>query len=280
MYILLQGKLTELHRLNNAHNILGIDRNASLDEVKKAYRKLAKRYHPDVADQSDSKKFQEIKAAYEYLIKPQPSFQEFKVSAKTGNEEKEARLKEARIRFKEQQYKEHLAELNYFKSQTTGVRRHVFNWVLVISIILNVILIIDYIAPGDWQEADVIEMNKSKEYGGLKHRKIYPIRVDGDELFISSDQANLLSHFGYLSIEKSALLRMKKRIAVRDGSFYWMQSPGFSYTGSFPLINVLLLIPIVARLLLKKKNIGFFLMYRASLYGMPLVLIVILLFYF
>jgi hypothetical protein len=265
--------------LNNAHHILGIDKNASTDEVKKAYRKLAKRYHPDVASPSDSKKFQEVKSAYEYLMKPQPLLLEYKVASRTVNEEKEARLKEARIRFKEQQYKEHIDELNYFTSQTTGVRRRLFNWILAVSLVLNVLLVVDFIVPGQWQKADVVEMNKTKEFGGLKYRKVYPIRVDGAELFISSKQANKLSHFGYLSIEESLILRIKKRIAVRDGSSYWMQSPGFSYTGSFPLINILLLIPLVARLLLKKKNIAFFLMYRASLYGIPLLGLVILLFY-
>lgn len=49
--------------------ILGVDKKASTDEIKKAYRKLVKKYHPD-SGENDSKskeKFQEISEAYEVL---------------------------------------------------------------------------------------------------------------------------------------------------------------------------------------------------------------------
>ena len=44
---------------------LGVARNSSADEIKKAYRKLASQHHPDKG--GDTKKFQEIQAAYETL---------------------------------------------------------------------------------------------------------------------------------------------------------------------------------------------------------------------
>ena len=49
--------------------ILGVARNASQDEVKKAYRKLAQRYHPDSAkgDAAAEERFKEISAAYDVL---------------------------------------------------------------------------------------------------------------------------------------------------------------------------------------------------------------------
>lgn len=50
------------------YDILGISRTASKDEIKKAYRRLARRYHPDVSDEANSdEKFKEISEAYEVL---------------------------------------------------------------------------------------------------------------------------------------------------------------------------------------------------------------------
>ena len=50
------------------YDILGVNKNATKDEIKKAYRKLAKQYHPDKNTDNNSKeKFQKIQEAYENL---------------------------------------------------------------------------------------------------------------------------------------------------------------------------------------------------------------------
>lgn len=54
------------------YKILGVSRNASAQEIKSAYRKLARKYHPDVNKSSDaSEKFREATAAYEVLSDPE-----------------------------------------------------------------------------------------------------------------------------------------------------------------------------------------------------------------
>lgn len=58
-----------MQNFRNYYDILGVTRDASNDEVKKAFRKLARRYHPDVNpnDQSAEEKFKDINEAYEVL---------------------------------------------------------------------------------------------------------------------------------------------------------------------------------------------------------------------
>lgn len=54
--------------MSNYYQTLGVDRNATADEIKRAYRKLASQHHPDKGGNTD--KFQEIERAYRTLSDP------------------------------------------------------------------------------------------------------------------------------------------------------------------------------------------------------------------
>ena len=50
------------------YEILGVQKGASDDEIKKAYRKLSKKYHPDINKSPEATEmFQKVNSAYEFL---------------------------------------------------------------------------------------------------------------------------------------------------------------------------------------------------------------------
>jgi curved DNA-binding protein len=54
------------------YKILGVDRKASQDEIKRAYKKLARKYHPDVSKEADAEAhFKDINEAYHALKDPE-----------------------------------------------------------------------------------------------------------------------------------------------------------------------------------------------------------------
>jgi curved DNA-binding protein len=60
-------------KFRDYYEVLGADRNASPGEIKKAYRNLARKYHPDVAEdkKEGEEKFKELNEAYEVLSDPE-----------------------------------------------------------------------------------------------------------------------------------------------------------------------------------------------------------------
>jgi molecular chaperone DnaJ len=58
------------------YEILGVSREASQADIKKAYRRLAREHHPDVSEDPESEtRFKEVTAAYEILSDPEKRHQ-------------------------------------------------------------------------------------------------------------------------------------------------------------------------------------------------------------
>lgn len=59
-------------RMRNPHKLLGVSENASEDEIRRSYRKLVRKHHPDLnpEDPGAEERFKELQQAYEALTNP------------------------------------------------------------------------------------------------------------------------------------------------------------------------------------------------------------------
>ena len=82
------------------YSILGLDRKASADDIKKAYRKLARKYHPDINPNNAEAhaKFQQVNEANEVLSDPEKrkKYDEYGENWKHGEEYEKARQQQSR----------------------------------------------------------------------------------------------------------------------------------------------------------------------------------------
>ena len=72
--------------IDDPYKVLGVGRDATDDEIKQAYRRLAKKYHPDLnpGDQTAAQKMQEVNAAYEQIKNPEKFQQQQQQSSGYG----------------------------------------------------------------------------------------------------------------------------------------------------------------------------------------------------
>ena len=95
--------------MKNYYEILEVSPNASQEVIEKAYRALAKKYHPDVSQKSSESKFKEIAEAYDVLSNPN-SRKEYDLRLKLEKDDdfRYKKLSEENRKLKN--------ELNYFRT--------------------------------------------------------------------------------------------------------------------------------------------------------------------
>lgn len=113
----------------NPYEVLGVDSNATDDEIKKAYKQLSKKYHPDANMNNPNKeayeeKFKEVQQAYDIIMKQrsgQGNYQEF-WNSYTGQQhdstQEEMYLNAARNYIQNGRYDEGMNVLNSIENKT------------------------------------------------------------------------------------------------------------------------------------------------------------------
>ena len=61
--------------MKDLYKVLGVEKFANSDDIKKAYREIAKQYHPDITRCENSERFREVREAYEVLSNEQKRYE-------------------------------------------------------------------------------------------------------------------------------------------------------------------------------------------------------------
>jgi len=132
------------------YDILGVDPEASEQEIKAAYRKLVKQYHPDKNDSDEARQqIVLVNAAYEILSDPEKRIEYDSFSASvfteaTESEEYRQAYREAYIL--EKKKKARVAKRNKLKLERLAFR--VFRVLTFPILIFAIVLIVDHFLPG------------------------------------------------------------------------------------------------------------------------------------
>ena len=142
-------KSTDKHGMRTHYlAVLGLSSDASERDIKTAYRRLAKQYHPDRSPSPQAAQFALITEAYDYLLAP--AARESLPTDPLTDWRAEARERILREKVAQRQQRETLLGKIY----------KVLNYVMAVPVLLNILLIIDYYAPATVQQEPVVAVEK------------------------------------------------------------------------------------------------------------------------
>lgn len=163
--------------MKSNYNILGLKDNATSEEVKKAYRKLAMQYHPDINPDSPPEKFLEIKEAYFNLTLNKPEIKDTYTSGEkvfsrkynrwfTKKEFDELLKKGEKIRQKKEESEKEEALREFDELKQSWVYE-AFPYVAIFGAIFSVFLMLDFYMNNSLKSVDYLKTNRISLVEGM-----------------------------------------------------------------------------------------------------------------
>ncbi|MFO7868386.1 MAG: J domain-containing protein [Bacteroidales bacterium] len=193
-------------RISDCFALFSLPHTASKEEVKKRYRYLVKKYHPDTSSAMSSRaKFEQIQEAYE-LIKAFFEFKENFISEDISvTDERLERIKRARKIKKERKARERKQLLDAIRTFKTSVWYKVSQFFVVFSVVLASIILADNLLPNVIIQKHIQNVQFSDSNTAL-------VTIGDRDLEIPYSDAFLLQYVDKVLIEQTQLFSQVKKI--------------------------------------------------------------------
>lgn len=214
--------------MHNYYNILGLPNGASLAEVKRAYRKLAFKYHPDHNTSPEAKaRFFAITEAYNYLMDP-PTIRanHWQTANETNQKRAEAeRIKRAQDAAKRAEHIKYAAFKRKLKEE-----QDTKHYTVVFNLLVGTLLLVGAVFFGkDFAVKMYVDANKAESLGVLRvkfenRREYYDVAFKVNDKQFSNEISPREVKEGYLRANDMPAIPGSEFVV-----FYRKDNPNWSY---------------------------------------------------
>lgn len=266
--------------MNQYYRILGLNEQASLKEVKKAYKKLALRYHPDLNPDNvyAHQKFLEIKYAYECILNP-PAIKTTKSDSPSTEEKEDPIEKAKKNKEKAEAFKKRTEEIERIQDERE-FRDFLQSWIykvyklsLKIGVILSFIILIDIFSPPRITEYQISKIEE----------QVFSSAPTQYIVYVSNNKKNdYIKSLIPIPFEKRGIVQFEESKIM--GANFRMRTNVYIYENMYNVVNHLLVallfclvIPILSILVKGPHPFYYVLAHITAIF--PLIILLVILLY-
>ena len=238
------------------YKILGLSSSVNDTLVKKRYRELAKKFHPDKnKDENSTKLFQEIKDAYEHIINR--DFTATKKDIPTSQKTAEQKFHENAWKRAEQLKKQEAEELlHFYNSFRLGWKKRIVNMVAIIGAICLLGIIADDFLPLR-ESIETVEDFSANPSHSLGNDYVYEVKFkNGQTLWLNHQDIHKLDNLPQLILAKTSIFHQPVYVESRTDENRTRTTIHFTFYWAQAVLFIFLILPIVIRYY-KRNNVFF-----------------------
>jgi hypothetical protein len=240
----------------NPYKTLGVEPNASPAAIRKAYRTLVKKYHPDKnPNQAAAAKFIEIQAAYEQItngdagLEPEAVEQKYRATQQQYDQDLEAYKQQraaAREKLRQQKLKEEAYKINYLQQLKSGKIRLWHKAAAYLGLLLFFVVWLDYFLPSK-QDPLQAHAYGIHAYGSVDGHMVQLFKsTDGRAFWVSDYLSQNLPKVQGLSAIETPWLHQVKALRFNDGLYELTTPIHFSFYWAQIWVSLLFLVPFLS----------------------------------